>query len=475
MAKALSYKSGTGYPIYVLISLLVVCATVVLLTTPYPQFSFLPAFLIGIFLFLYRFSTAGFYIIVFLLPFGAFRNLWGPLASVKIHWVLAFLLIVIIGVQLIVEKRFPRWLKMNLWPLLIFFLLANLVSTLLTDYPESARNSLLRLVVACFFIGLSLLLVDKKGFKTTLPKVLSVSISLSAFFAVIGYFFYVALFAADATAGEFTRGTGGTTWASSLSLSIVFAFPLLVYLIIHAQTVKSRLFYIFLASINIGGMVTTFSRGGALILSIILLLCAIHYRRYLKPKHFGFVFLFAGIIFTTVIAVTPPSYWERQVSLTKWQDSSIGRRQAYLIVGWQSFKEHPFLGSGTGTFRDLYSKSNYARVFAKEGSTTRRFAHNTYVEVLVGSGILGFLIFLLLLHRSWRNFSSAYKIFEENQAKEMMSIVFSYQMSFLAVLLYFFLHSGIDNKFFLLILPISAISLRLARESRDSVQSFTNL
>ena len=112
----------------------------------------------------------------------------------------------------------------------------------------------------------------------------------------------------------------------------------------------------------------------------------------LRSQHFGFVFLFAGIIFTTVIAVTPPSYWERQVSLTKWQDSSIGRRQAYLIVGWQSFKEHPFLGSGTGTFRDLYSKSNYARVFAKEGSTTRRFAHNTYVEVLVGSGILGFLI-----------------------------------------------------------------------------------
>ena len=114
MAKALSYKSGTGYPIYVLISLLVVCATVVLLTTPYPQFSFLPAFLIGIFLFLYRFSTAGFYIIVFLMPFGAFRNLWGPLASVKIHWILAFLLIVIIGLQLIVEKRVPRWLKMTL-------------------------------------------------------------------------------------------------------------------------------------------------------------------------------------------------------------------------------------------------------------------------------------------------------------------------------------------------------------------------
>ena len=57
----------------------------------------------------------------------------------------------------------------------------------------------------------------------------------------------------------------------------------------------------------------------------------------------------------------------------------------------------------------------------------------------------------------------------------MMSIVFSYQISFLAVLLYFFLHSGIDNKYFLLILPISAIALRLARESRDSDQSFTNL
>ena len=42
------------------------------------------------------------------MPFGAFRNLWGPLASVKIHWVLAFLLIVIIGLQLIVEKRVPR-------------------------------------------------------------------------------------------------------------------------------------------------------------------------------------------------------------------------------------------------------------------------------------------------------------------------------------------------------------------------------
>jgi O-antigen ligase len=142
------------------------------------------------------------------------------------------------------------------------------------------------------------------------------------------------------------------------------------------------------------------------------------------------------------------------------------RRAAYIDVALQSFKQHPVLGTGPLTFKDVWLNSIMAREFKIE----ERPAHNTYLEVLVGSGLVGLIIFLLLLWRALANFSHARRIFRDMGDIEMASLVGAYRLSFISVLIYFFIKSGIDHKLFLLALPLSETALRLARGKLNGVK-----
>ena len=164
----------------------------------------------------------------------------------------------------------------------------------------------------------------------------------------------------------------------------------------------------------------------------------------------------------------PEAYVERQKSVTlgTQADKSIMRRASYIPVALNSFKENPALGTGPLTFKNVWVNSIMARRFKME----ERSCHNTYLEVLVGSGILGLIAFLVLLWRAFFNFSHAKKIFWDMGDVEMASLVGAYRLSFISVLIYFFVKSGLQHKFFLLALPLSEVALRLARDKLSSVK-----
>jgi O-antigen ligase len=61
------------------------------------------------------------------------------------------------------------------------------------------------------------------------------------------------------------------------------------------------------------------------------------------------------------------------------------------------FVRHPFLGVGSRRFVE------YARDYGEISYDNRgKVSHNTYIEVLTGSGLLGFLPFVALLYLSFR-------------------------------------------------------------------------
>ena len=59
-------------------------------------------------------------------------------------------------------------------------------------------------------------------------------------------------------------------------------------------------------------------------------------------------------------------------------DSSIRTRDAYLVIGWQIFLEHPWFGVGINNF--------------KQFADTAMYSHNDYIELLSGCGFVGFLL-----------------------------------------------------------------------------------
>lgn len=61
-------------------------------------------------------------------------------------------------------------------------------------------------------------------------------------------------------------------------------------------------------------------------------------------------------------------------------------RVMLIIYGWNWFLDHPFFGIGVNNFRAL---SNTVPLFAGKNF----YAHNNYIELLVGCGVLGFILY----------------------------------------------------------------------------------
>lgn len=81
-------------------------------------------------------------------------------------------------------------------------------------------------------------------------------------------------------------------------------------------------------------------------------------------------------------------------------DESIIVRQDMIVNGIQWFKQNPLIGFGLDNYRILYG--------SLRGEYT--YSHNNFVEILVSSGIIGFIIYhlslLIVLYHGFKNRSS---------------------------------------------------------------------
>lgn len=417
----------------------------------FPQYRLLPQIL--------------FYLAVFSIPYYQWREISPALPFLKVDWLLVMALAAIIVPALILHKHVPYNLRSSLWPWLGLFLLVNLLSSLFSSFSSHALTNLINpLTIAYIFIGLNMIMISRKGFEKYLPLVLIWAIGINAFLGMLGYFFGFTVFGGE-------RGRGLTIGANNMALMSIFTVPLLVHWLLHAKSRVRAAIAAVLLFVTVMGVVSSESRGGFIGLSIVVFLMLVELRHRFHPKYLGIAIAIAGGIMIMLISLVPQDYIQRQATIgdigDRGADTSIRRREAYLLVAWDAFKERPLVGNGTGTFEKIWAKSEETRKFGVE----ERPAHNTYAEVLVGSGVIGFLLFLIILWKTFTNFLQAGHIFTAAGETAMTSLTSAYRLSFMAVCIYFLFKSGIDHKLFLLSLPLSQIALNLARESRSNTDT----
>ena len=140
----------------------------------------------------------------------------------------------------------------------------------------------------------------------------------------------------------------------------------------------------------------TFSRGGALILPLVLVLSLARYRIGLAQL------LTAAVVLIGVALAAPPSVWERvgtivrpfgeQRELGQVIDASVDLRLSAQRVALEMFADHPFLGVGASNYPPLYQE--YARRLGVSSVAGEFFPHNLYLEILAETGAIGLLAFL---------------------------------------------------------------------------------
>ncbi|KWT82979.1 O-antigen ligase family protein [Candidatus Magnetominusculus xianensis] len=452
----------TARPLEKLLYLVIFLTIAVIMTTPYYYLAVVPALLIIILAVSYRYPIYAYYAIIFLIPFGAYRNV-SDVGFLRLHWVLAAILTLYMLFRAFQERHLPDELKSRLWPFVVLLFVVDFISSMFSPYPATAFHDVALFAVGGVFVLISMYFIDKKALFNYLPVVVVVSVSLSSLFGVLGYVFDVSFFAEKIEAGQFKRSLGGSTDPNNYVLMITFAFPILFALFDRARRPALKALYLGLAAINIMAVIFSFSRGGAAISLMVLLVIFVKYIKR-QAVHLVFVQVFAVLLAAfLIVGMLPENYIVHFKNIANPQaDVSIDRRSTYLVVGLESFYRHPIIGTGLGTFRDIYSESTYARKFAKEGSTNRRYAHNTYLEYLVGTGILGAVLFVCLIVMAARNYIDARKNFLSKGDFEGASFAGTYLFSFVVLMIYLFIYSDPFHKFLLLSLGLSQVTYRLS-------------
>ncbi|HEY0782248.1 MAG TPA: O-antigen ligase family protein, partial [Thermoanaerobaculia bacterium] len=131
----------------------------------------------------------------------------------------------------------------------------------------------------------------------------------------------------------------------------------------------------------------SYSRGGLLGFSVVLLLCLLCWaRRWAR--------LPALAILALAVSAWLPTYWGRGQGFSDLrEDTTVQQRLDTITAGWRMFEDRPLLGVGPGCSEigwPIYAPH-------PEISQDNLHIHNTFVQALGETGLAGFLLVVLLL------------------------------------------------------------------------------
>jgi O-antigen ligase len=447
-------------PLYWILSLSVISVSVILLATSYYHFSVLPSIAIISVFIIARYPAAGYFLLVFLFPFRDYTAVYSlqSLGSVSPQKLIGVWLFIVLFFIFILKRDQKINIKSNLWMFLGLFFVLSLVSGVVSDYRATSFQSLFKLITPFIIFLLTLAFLNLQGLRRTLPKVIIASVIVSFIITLIRTFFTVG------SMGAFQQ-TFFDVGPKAYSILLIFPLPLLAHQCFFTQRFRNRVMILMLTAACALGVTLTHSRAGTTIVIISFILIAVMYGRRFKPRYLGIILSLVLVALTITLIAVPFTYWThmaRSIGQSS-TDSSFVSRASYLKVGMESVRKNPVIGTGPGTFKDIYKKTGYAlkraRIFGKGESLERR-AHNTYIEVLVGTGILGLLFYSAIIIAAHRNFYQARRNFLHKGRLEMGSLTGAYWISYTAMLIYMLFITEMFHHYFWISIAVSQLALR---------------
>jgi len=313
--------------------------------------------------------------------------------------------------------------KKALW--IIGFMLASVISILFSDISSTLLSNLIRLfiLVSLYFV-LILMIRDINTLKYCLMALIIGGVLSVLSPIVLGF----------GTDEVPSLERYGGLWGDQNVFAAILLTILPLSLVFFLNERKRLYKLIFGAGflIILGGFFLTYSRGG-FIAFLFLLIITLY--KVLKSKHRTKILLVAIPLLIVTSAVfyntVADNYISRVESLRALQknspeitESSLNKRYIYYFrVAPKLFSENPVFGTGIGGFR-------YYNTYYDQSS------HNTYLEVLTGTGIIGFIPFMMILYLSWRELR---KVQYATRHIKDLSLLYNYstalELGFLALLI----------------------------------------
>jgi O-antigen ligase/GT2 family glycosyltransferase len=341
----------------------------------------------------------------------------------------------------------------------VIFLAWLAATSLWATAPAIALSQVWKYAICLgIFAGL-MLVVETKGQIRLIVAAFIAGAALSALCGLLGYDGTPV----NALAGQ-SRIQGGAGDPNVLAAAVLAAAILAGGLMPGVRRSGPRL--MLMATIVVFGLTLagTESRGGA-IATIIVIALALVVMRGRRRSVLGFAA--AGLAAAAAWLVLSPGSAER---LTNFNDHGNGRDELWRIAG-EMFSSHPIGGVGLQNFvTDSPGYVLHPGAISFIHLITERpvVVHNTYLQYLAETGLVGLLLFLTLVALSLAASLRAASIFEargDHSFADLSRAIFLALVALLAA--GFFFSSGIDNKLWLL-LGLGPVVLMLARRGEPA-------
>jgi O-antigen ligase len=250
-----------------------------------------------------------------------------------------------------------------------------------------------------------------------------------------------------AVQAESDRLVGGSGDPNFLAAGIVPAIMLSLGLAASSTRILVRVATAVSIAVLTIGLVTTGSRGGFIAAAVALIAALVLAKRQ-RVMVTCFVFLTVGIGVASISV--DPGAWERITDFSE----STGREELWSVA-WQMFQDNPIIGVGLQGFPD--HASEYVRAlgsleFSEFLVEQPKVVHNTYLEVLVETGLVGLVLLLVAIGACVRNAWLAARDFEAQGDLRMATLSRGVLAAMLAMLTAdFFVSAATDRRLWVLL------------------------
>lgn len=333
---------------------------------------------------------------------------------------------IIFGLYLFLALREPRYRPRSSWlfrALLVYFAILVLSSVFGQNTYHSFWSNYERMagVIAWFhYLGFLFIAINIFKTKEDWHQFFDWAIIASA---------VEAFYALGQLAGIFTSSGGarldGTIGNASFLAGYMLINALFAgWLFLEKNNFNWRIFYLGILALNLFIMYETRTRGAllALFISLICLslffifapargLSQLPFKRPDKLKKYAIGFLVFVILTAGLIRLGRESSFIkkfptlRRVANISFEEATSQTRLLSWRMGLKGFTEHPVFGWGPENFNILFNKYYDPHLYPVESWFDR--SHNAFLDVLVNTGLLGFLaylsIFFLSFYYLWRD------------------------------------------------------------------------
>ncbi len=371
----------------------------------------------------------------------------------EISNVIALLLIGVIWIYFFLKNsnfKFNNFLLIYL-----LFIFVSLISIL---YALDQGVSIIRIRTLILLYVLMLSLVN---YIDTLEKV----ISLMRYFAISGFLAscYILLTSDFSQISRFGQQLGNVnTMGLVISISTVFC---LYFIFEEKKTV-----YIPMILINLTTILLTGSRKALLFVGFSLII--VFLSRIKKPgiKSMGIILVTSLLIFVVgfyIIYQVPIFYQivgKRMETLWVYalggevKEISLNERSYMIQTGLNFIKEKPFLGYGIDNYQTLFKELPFGR---------ETYSHNNFLELLVGVGLFGTILYYSTNIIVIIGLLKAKKYIPKTLCYSFLAIILGYLIMSIGLVYYYDKHISI-------LLAVSSIIYRLSKYEKDTFNQKIN-